>query len=45
LIESGLNLIDVQAYTRHKSIEQLKVYYDRISLRKSLPAYYAVFAA
>ena len=45
LIESGMNLLDVQAYTRHKSVGQLKVYFDRISFQKSLPSYYAVFAA
>jgi integrase/recombinase XerC len=44
LIEAGLNLLDVQAFTRHKSVEQLKVYFDRISFRKSLPAYYEAFA-
>ena len=43
LIESGLNLLDVQAFTRHRSLEQLRVYNDRISFQKSLPAYYRAF--
>jgi site-specific recombinase XerD len=44
LIESGMNLLDVQSYTRHKSVEQLKVYYDRISIQRTLPEYYKTFA-
>ena len=44
LIDAGLNLLDVQAYTRHRSLGQLQVYYDRIAFRKSLPTYYAAFA-
>ena len=45
LIESGMSLLDVQAYTRHRSVEQLKVYYDRLSLQKTLPTFYATFAS
>lgn len=44
LIEGGMNLLDVQTYTRHRSLQQLTVYADRISFAKSLPAYYAAFA-
>lgn len=44
LIEAGMNLLDVQTYTRHRSLQQLTVYADRISFAKSLPAYYAAFA-
>jgi integrase/recombinase XerC len=44
LIESGMNLLDVQSFTRHRGLGQLRVYFDRISFAKSLPAYYAVFA-
>lgn len=45
LIEAGMNLLDVQSYTRHRSVEQLKVYFDRISFQKSLPTYYETFPA
>jgi len=45
LIEGGMNLLDVQAYTRHRSVQQLQVYFDRISFAKSLPAYYAAFGS
>lgn len=45
LIESGMNLLDVQSFTRHRGLGQLRVYFDRISFAKSLPAYYAVFSA
>lgn len=45
LIESGMHLLDVQSYTRHKSLSQLQVYADRITFQKSLPAYYTAFAA
>lgn len=44
LIEGGMNLLDVQTYTRHRSLQQLTVYADRISFAKSLPTYYAAFA-
>jgi integrase len=43
LIESGMGLLDVQRYTRHKSLPMLQVYYDRIDQRKTLPQYYSVF--
>jgi integrase len=45
LIESGMNLLDVQSYTRHRSTDQLKVYWDRISLQRTLPAYYETFSS
>lgn len=45
LIESGMNLLDVQAYTRHRSVGQLRVYFDRISFQRSLPSYYEVFSS
>jgi integrase len=44
LIQSGMNLLDVQRFTRHKSTEMLKVYYDRIDTAKQLPTYYSVFS-
>lgn len=43
LIDAGMNLLDVQSYTRHKSLEQLKVYFDRQNHRKTLPTYYRTF--
>jgi integrase/recombinase XerC len=43
LIDSGLNLIDVQAWTRHRSLDMLRVYYDRLTITKTLPAYYRAF--
>lgn len=43
LIEAGMNLLDVQAFTRHASLEQLRVYFDRISFERALPAYYDAF--
>lgn len=43
LIDSGMNLLDVQAYTRHRGLSQLRAYYDRLSFRKTLPAFYQTF--
>jgi integrase len=43
LIESGLNLLEVQSYTRHRDVSQLQVYYDRLDKAKTLPTYYATF--
>jgi integrase len=43
LIESGLNLLEVQSYTRHRDVSQLQVYYDRLDKTKTLPTYYATF--
>jgi len=43
LIESGMNLLEVQQFTRHKSVSQLKIYADRLSVAKCLPAFYAAF--
>lgn len=45
LIESGLDLLTVSSFTRHKSIEMLKVYYDRLDKQKKLPTYYGTFDA
>jgi integrase len=43
LIESGLNLLEVRSYTRHRDVSQLQVYYDRLDKSKTLPTYYATF--
>lgn len=43
LIESGLDLLTVSSFTRHKSIAMLQVYYDRLDRKKKLPLYYDVF--
>ena len=43
LIDSGMDLLTVSQFSRHKSIEMLKVYYDRIDHKKKLPKYYEVF--
>ena len=43
LIESGLNLLEVRQYTRHRDVSQLQVYYDRIDKNKTLPTYYEAF--
>jgi len=40
LIESGLNLLEVQSYTRHRDVSQLQVYYERLDKAKTLPTYY-----
>lgn len=40
LIEAGMNLLDVQTFTRHRSLDQLLVYADRLSFQKSLPVFY-----
>ncbi len=44
LIESGLNLLEVRQYTRHRDVTQLQVYYDRLDKNKTLPTYYAAFS-
>lgn len=44
LIEAGMNLLDVQAYTRHAGLSQLQVYFDRLQIQKTLPTYYAAFS-
>ncbi len=43
LIEAGLNLLEVQQYTRHRDTSQLQVYYDRLDKAKTLDKYYAAF--
>ena len=43
LIQSGMNLLDVRTYTRHRDITQLQTYYDRIERTKTLPLYYQSF--
>lgn len=43
LIDSGMDLLTVSQFSRHKSIEMLKVYYDRIDHKKKLPHYYETF--
>jgi integrase len=45
LIDSGLDLLTVSAFTRHKSISMLQVYYDRLDKGKKLPIYYETFDA
>ncbi len=43
LIDSGLNLLEVKAYTRHKDTSMLQVYYDRFDKKRTLPTYYETF--
>jgi site-specific recombinase XerD len=45
LIDSGMDLLTVSQFSRHKSIEMLKIYYDRIDHKKKLPKYYEVFGS
>jgi integrase len=40
LIDSGMNLLSVQRFTRHKSMTMLQVYYDRNDIKKLLPDFY-----
>jgi len=44
LIDSGMDLLTVSSFSRHRSIEMLKVYYDRLDRTKKLPQYYEVFS-
>lgn len=44
LIDSGMDLLTVSSFTRHRSIEMLKTYYDRLDRQKKLPQYYEVFS-
>jgi integrase len=39
LIDAGMNLLTVQQFTRHRSLEMLKVYYDRIDQQKAMPMF------
>lgn len=43
LIRSGMNLLEVQGYTRHASLGMLQVYYNRMKKEDTLPTYYAAF--
>lgn len=43
LIDSGLNLLEVRAYTRHKQTSMLQVYYDRLDKQRTLQTYYDTF--
>lgn len=43
LIDSGLNLLEVRQYTRHRDITQLQIYYDRLDKRRTLSTYYETF--
>jgi len=45
LIDSGMDLLTVSQFSRHQSIEMLKVYYDRIDHKKKLPKYYEIFGS
>jgi integrase/recombinase XerC len=44
LIDSGLNLLEVRQYTRHRDVTQLQVYYDRIDKNRTLTTYYKMFS-
>jgi integrase len=39
LIEGGMDLITVSRFSRHKSIQQLQTYYDRVSTERSFPQF------
>lgn len=43
LIDSGMDLISVSKFTRHKSTQMLDVYYSRSDKKRKLPAYQAAF--
>lgn len=43
LIDSGLNLLEVREYTRHRDTSQLQTYYDRLNKNRTLPTYYSAF--
>jgi integrase/recombinase XerC len=43
LIDAGMDLLTVSSFTRHKSIELLKTYYDRLDRQRKLPVYYQTF--
>jgi integrase/recombinase XerC len=38
------NLLEVSSYTRHRSLEMLQVYYDRVRHESDLPQYYQAFS-
>ncbi len=39
----GGNLLDVAQYSRHRSLEMLQIYYDRVRKQHDLPKYYKAF--
>jgi len=39
LIEGGMDLITVSRFSRHRSIQQLQIYFDRVSLERSFPQF------
>lgn len=39
LIDAGMNLLTVQQFTRHRSSNMLKIYYDRIDQQKAMPVF------
>lgn len=43
LIQSGMNLLEVQGYTRHRTIAMLQIYYNKLEQQKTLPVYYSAF--
>ena len=43
LLASGMNLLEVRLFTRHRSVEMLQVYADRLDKDKMLPTFYAAF--
>lgn len=43
LIDGGMDLLTVSSFTRHRSIQQLQTYYDRLERKKKLPRYYELF--
>lgn len=45
LIDAGMNLLEVQSYTRHKDVSQLEVYYDRLDKTRTLRRYYRALRA
>ena len=44
LIDSGMDLISVSKFTRHKSTQMLDVYYSRVDKKKKLPVYQEAFS-
>lgn len=39
LIDAGMNLLTVHQFTRHRSLDMLKIYYDRIDQQKAMPVF------
>ena len=44
LIDSGMDLISVSKFTRHRSTQMLEVYYSRADKKKKLPVYRGAFS-